>query len=434
MFSKKLYAEVYNLIMTLLIFLATAILIQKLLLQHLSAWSFVLYCSPCFTVYFAGRLLHKKKSLFAIPIGIAASLALSAIPIYLSFELSIFPFIAFALVPILTSVLFTMAYVSGPNAMGSSRFVSGLIIFIGGILVGGAHAENYRDFLNTSAIIFLIAGLFAFNRENLREASKQSTMTSKGFFPPGMRKSNAIMIIAMVAVGFVIANFERLRNFIVEAAKFVLRTIFMIIYKIMQLLAGGEGSGADGAGGDFNPFPGGKTRTPNPIIETIVQIVVIIAIVAAALFVLYILIKTIRKLIKNLPDWLRRLFDKLNSVNDETYIDETEDLLGKGGLRQELKKSLSDLWDRITYRPARFEDMPDNRSKVRFVFKNLLKRVTYGKQHLLSKTPNELSEEANKVIGENTYDFIQAYNRARYDSRDVPDKDAELAKRILRKL
>ena len=106
----------------------------------------------------------------------------------------------------------------------------------------------------------------------------------------------------------------------------------------------------------------------------------------------------------------------------------------KGGFRKELAKNISDLWDRITYRPPKFDDFPDNRSKVRFVFKLLLKRISTNKSHLLSLTPNELAEEANRELREDSGEFMQAYNRARCDANDVPDSDAELARKILRKI
>jgi hypothetical protein len=149
------------------------------------------------------------------------------------------------------------------------------------------------------------------------------------------------------------------------------------------------------------------------------------------LFALYRLIK---KIIHNLPSWLQSLLDKLKNDESEDYIDETEDLLGKGGFRKELAKNISDFWDRITYRSPRFDDFPDNRSKIRFVFKQLLKRLSSDKSHLLSQTPNELTEEANLVLREDTTEFMQAYNRARYDHNDIPDSDAELARKILRKI
>jgi hypothetical protein len=78
--------------------------------------------------------------------------------------------------------------------------------------------------------------------------------------------------------------------------------------------------------------------------------------------------------------------------------------------------------------------MPDNRAKVRFVFKQLLKRLSLGKSYLLSNTPNELVSEANFVLKEDTEEFIQTYNRARYSDSDVSDSDAELAKTILRRI
>jgi len=56
------------------------------------------------------------------------------------------------------------------------------------------------------------------------------------------------------------------------------------------------------------------------------------------------------------------------------------------------------------------------------------------KQQVYSDGLYELTEEANRVLREDSRDFIEAYNRARYDSRDIPDEDAQLARKILRKL
>jgi hypothetical protein len=433
MVRKRLYNEARNLVMTLFILLTTAILISKILLSHLPPWFGVMYMSPCFLAYFAGRFFHRKRPAYAILAGIATALALSAVPISLAYSTHYLQIIAFILIPILTFVLFIMLFITGPNPVGSGRFMSGLAIFAAAILSGGAHAENYKAFLNATAIIFLVAGLFTFNRENLRDAAKQDPRSSKWHFPPGMRRSNTMMLVCMVGLGFILANIEKLKIFVIEAAKFVVRTFFAILYYILKLLGGGGGPAGGDTGGD-PLFMGGEARTPNPIIEMIVRIIVIIVIVVASILVAYLLFKGIRKFIHNLPAWLERLLSKLMAGSEDGYIDETEDLLGRGELRKELMKNFSDFWNRITYRPPKFEDMPDNRAKVRFVFRHLLKRLSEGKHHLLSRTPNELTEEANRVLREDSRDFIEAYNRARYDSRDIPDEDAQLARKILRKL
>lgn len=434
MMRKRLYSDIYNFVMMLMIFVASAVLIQKGFWGHLDPWIGVLYCSPCLISYIAGRLLHRKKPIISILAGILLTFALSAVPMMLVLEVNIYAIVGLILIVPGTFSMFMMPFVYGSSIMGSARFITGVVIFLVSIIVGGAYSQSYKPTLNTLAVLYLVAGLFTFNRENLRDAAKFSQKSSgKQKYPPGMRRNNILMLSIMIVLGFLIANINKLKDFIVKAAKFIALQILRLIYFIINLMAG-EGGGAGGPSTGFPGFMDGGAKKPNPIIELIVRIIVIIIIIVAAFLLLFALYRLIKKIIHNLPSWLQSLLDKLKNDESEDYIDETEDLLGKGGFRKELAKNISDFWDRITYRSPRFDDFPDNRSKIRFVFKQLLKRLSSDKSHLLSQTPNELTEEANLVLREDTTEFMQAYNRARYDHNDIPDSDAELARKILRKI
>jgi len=430
----RLYSEIYNFIMMLMIFVASAVLIQKGFWGHIEPWTGVLYCSPCVAAYIAGRLLHGRNPVLSILSGILLSFALSAIPIMLVWEANIYAIIGFVLVIPGTFAMFMLPLAHGSAIMGAGRFITGLVIFLIAIITGGAYSDLYKPTLNTLAVLFLVAGLYTFNRENLRDAAKFNLPSSRRCkYPPGMRRNNILMLSVMIAAGFFVANIGKLKDFVIAAAKFIALQILRLIYFIVNLMAG-EGGGGAGTSAGFPGFMEGGAKGPNPIIELIVRIVVIVIIVCATFLLLIVIYRFIRKAVQNLPSWLQSLLEKLRNDESEDYIDETEDLLEKGGFRKELARNISDFWDRITYRPPRFDDFPDNRAKIRFVFKQLLKRLTVNKSHLLSLTPNELTEEADRALREDTKAFIQAYNRARYDINDVPDSDAELARKILRKI
>jgi hypothetical protein len=354
----------------------------------------------------------QEKLFLVIPAGLIVCAVLSLIPILLTWEVSILSAIAYVLIPILTIVVFCMPYITGHNLIGSGRFMSGLVLFIAGIFFGGAHGESYTAFTNTAAIIFLIAGLFTFNRENLRDATKQGEAASRVRFPPGMRRNNIIMLVILIILGIVIANFESLRVFAADAVIYIIYLIVQFMLWLGSLMGIGGGGGGEGTAGEQPPL-GGEAHQPNPLIEMIVHIIVIAIVVAAVLLIIFALVKAIRKLLTDMPDWLKRLLNRLSSEGDQSYIDETEDLLEKGGLRKEIAKNLSNLWDNLTYRAPKFEDMPDNREKVRFVFKHLLKRVYLRKRSVISSTPIELTDDANKATHVGTEDFIEAYNQAR---------------------
>jgi hypothetical protein len=66
---RRLNNEIYNAVMTFFIFIAAAILIQKLLLVNLAPWVGVLSCLPCFLAYFAGRAMYRKSCFWSFPPG-----------------------------------------------------------------------------------------------------------------------------------------------------------------------------------------------------------------------------------------------------------------------------------------------------------------------------------------------------------------------------
>lgn len=436
MTRNRLFNELYAFLMTLMVFVAATLLIQKGLWIHLSPWIGLIYCSPCLLVaYPVGRILHGRRPILSLIAGILLSVAVSMIPIKLIWEPNIFIVIGSLLIIPGTFMVFLIPFVNGAFIAGPSRFIVGLIIQLAAVITGGENSEIYKPALNIIAIMYLVFGIFTINRENLRDATKYgTTSTGKRAYPPGMRRNNILMISAIIIISLIIANIKAVKGFVVGAVKFIILKIFEILYFILKILAGGGGPAGDSTGGGFEGFMGAEAREPNPIIEIIVRVVIVLVLIAAVVFVIFALYNAIKKLFRNLPGWLDALLSRLRSDENTNYIDETEDLLGKGGLRKELSKNISDFWNRLTYRPAKFEDMPDNRAKVRFVFKQLLKRLSLGKSYLLSNTPNELVSEANFVLKEDTEEFIQTYNRARYSDSDVSDSDAELAKTILRRI
>lgn len=432
MTSKKLYRETYNFLMTALIFLAVTTLFQKLLLKDLAPWVGVLYFTPCFLAYPLGRFLHGKRPLIAVPIGLFSSLAFSAIPILLSWQVGILTIICYALTPVFTFILFNMVYISGGTLVGSKRYIGGIIIFLINAFFKGAHYESYATFVNVAAFIFLVAGLITFNRENLRDATSHGSSSSTTRFPPGMRKNNIILVTVIIVLGLMIASIKSLSTLAADAVIFIIFLIvslFNLIGKFMGI--GGTGEPPTGSS---EPMMGGEIKDQNPIIEMIVQIVIILIIVAAIAGLLYGLYKLIKNLIKHMPDWIARILGKYDSAHDETYIDITEDLLDKGGFRKEISKNWRSFLDRITYRQPHFDDLPDNNAKVRFVFKALLKRMKQKEVYTNTKTPIELTPAAQPLTGADTDDFIHAYNEARYSNAPIPDDDAKLAKKLLRKL
>lgn len=300
---KRLYSEVYNMLMTLFIFMAAAVLIQKLLLVSTDPWMGVLYLSPCFLAYFLGRFLHGRKLLIALPVGLIVLAALALIPIKLTWEISIFSVIAYVAIPILTFILYNMPYISGRKLIGAKRFVGGLLLYMGCLLFKGSHYESYTSFVNIAMLIFLVFGLFAFNRENLRDAAKQGEEGDKMIFPPNLRRNNSIMLSAIILFGFAAANVAFLRNMARGVMNFFLGILKAIIAFIVKMTGRGDDLiPQEEEPGEFTGMVGDMPATQDSFIQKLIDILILIVLIIAILLILYFILKKMKNILAKLPE------------------------------------------------------------------------------------------------------------------------------------
>lgn len=433
MTQRKPFRELYNFIMNALMFLALAVLFQKVLLRDLAPWQGVLYFLPCFLMYPMGRILHSKKPLLAVPIGFFASLLVSLFPILLSWEVGILTIICYILTPVATFIFFTSAYISGGSLIGSRRYITGIGIFLLGAFFKGAHYQSYTLFINISAVLFLVAGLLTFNRESMRDATRHGASVGASRLPPGMRRSNLILVVSLIIIAFLLASVKSLKTLVADIIILIIFAIMAVINFIGKIMGLG-GDGAPEGGGDVGFPMGDLAKTQNPVVEMIVKAIITVILIALALGIIYAIAKLISSLISNMPGWLANFFGKFDHAQDDSFTDLTEDLLDKGGLRKEISKNLRKFFDRMSYRPPRFDSLPDNTAKLRFVFKAVLKDMQQKQADTITKTPNELTAQVEPLAKESTDAFIEAYNIARYSKSDPSDEAAKLAKKILRRV
>ena len=127
-------------------------------------------------------------------------------------------------------------------------------------------------------------------------------------------------------------------------------------------------------------------------------------------------------------DWVRGLFRTKEILEYEDDVERTADLksvLAEGGKRA--RKWLG----RLREKPERFEDMPDDRYRLRFAYKALLKSGRVA-GWIPSATPKEVG---GKMETQALKDMTEAYCAARYDlEKDVTPEQAETARAAMQVL
>lgn len=427
---QRMSREIRTLLLSASLLLPFSVLIQKLLLQDLAPWTGVLWISPCFLAHIIGRILYGKNPKLALPIGILSSLAVSAIPMIATFQWNMANLLAYVLIAIFTCILFAVTYLMGTQRLDSKRFFAGLILFLLASPEIGAHAATYRPVVNTGATLFLIWGLFLFSRGNLQDATRHGSTGGTVRLPPGMRPNNSIFVLILTLMGLLVANFESVKAFVSKVLMGILKLIAILYDLLGHMVAipfGGELPSAE------NPFAGGA-KEQNPLLELIARILMLLIAAAIGCFILYSIARALARFFRKLPGWMDALLDRFRAREETSYIDETESLFEKGTLARELSKRLRSLLQRASARPLRFDQLPDNRAKVRFVFRRFLIRSTAKGHKINGQTPTELTEDLSSIAGSEAAEFIRSYNQARYSPFAIPDEDAERAKRLMKHL
>ncbi len=431
------FNEIFNALMCGAIAFAAFALMEIVFTPlHLRPWGGVLRMLPCLAAYPLGRIIRRVNPKIAIGVGIAASVLISAIPLALMFRADLAWSLMVIVTVIMTFTLFIIPFINGSNLMHPTQFIGGMLVFGADVLIMKFSGVDYlAGYINTVGVIVLCAGLFVMNRENLRIETSPDGRRTK--FPSGMRFSNSIFILVFIAIAFILANLGTLKQFFVELVISISAGILIFIDWIgglMGISAPTEGS-SDGAGTVDLGLPGDYTTESEGVqlFWEIVMWVIIVALCIAAVFIII-------HFAKNFSDRISSFFSKLFAIKPEevAYVDETEDLADKQKFNLELKKRFKKIAGKLK-RPPRFEDMPTNREKVRFTYKRILTRMMSRSYSSVTKTPIELAPSVSSSISTRREkipvdEFMDIYNRARYSREEIADEEAEVARKLNRRV
>jgi len=377
-----------------------------------------LRCWPlllCFLAGFFGRAFPRLKiPALAVSVLFAEGVMLLIWPSFRPLDI-----VYLALAAVVGAVLYLLG-LRGEEPFPPRLAVATLIIYLGSsvyFLVGDAAIRDFQPVCWCGLVSFCLA-LYSFNTASLHTGVHNAKGGESMAIPSGIRGKNLRLLTAFLIVALLIGSLGILHTALAATGRFALYGVKTVIDFMAGLSEGGGPAAAPAA----TPEP--EELTDNSIADIAedgdptfaIVYGVLLALFALVFFLLaYGFIREGRKggFGRRLARWAKNLFQTKEVLEYEDDVERTGDL--RSALRERAEQARS--WARkLREKPERYEDMPDERMRLRFVYKALLKsgRVEGWRS---SATPKEVGEALETPA---LRKLTAAYAGARYDLEKEP--------------
>ncbi len=292
----------------------------------------------------------------------------------------------------------------------------GVEAFVGAILGEGYHrlyAQTATAAIRPLGVFWMLAVIWIaayFHARSLNESRGRKT-------PRRVMIFNIVTAAVFTLAVLVIYHIDAVRDAVATVLVGILY-LFGLLSELMAMLLGsqeptGENTGEGGmdiaAALDADPH---KENLFDIIFMRFMLVVVIILLVIAAVFLTWQLIKFIRHLIRKMNGFLNSW-----EATNQSYTDEQEDLMNAAIFRQEMAERAERIRQRFRRRP-RLEELPDDRTRIRTLYRWMLERSARKGEYNAAQTSEEfLSRQYADGMGAA---FARAYDKARYSGHE-PD-------------
>ena len=384
-------------------------LIERLMRQDWAWYSRVLACWPillCWAVGLAGRKLESLR----IPL-LAAALVLAAAvmaPFLRSFG---FWEIAFRVLALAPGAGLYLVGLKGDEPFPPRFAVGGMLVYLLEVLRHGGDPQGTA--LCWCGLVALMLTLYSFNTASVTAGVHNVKGGETMSLPAGIRGKNLALLTGFLLICLFVANIGFLRTAASAVWQFIWGGISAFFKWVTNL-----GTTSPSAPPPTEYVPDVQTMHPIEIEEEGSGIfVTIYGVFWGIVCVLFFLLAYgVAREGKN-GGALRRLTDALRRLMRTRQVLEYEDDVEQADLKTIVKKqreAVRKFWKKVTVRKRRFSDMQDDRSRVRYAYRALI-RSKYGEDWTPDTTPAELGKQQGR---ETLRRLTDTYNQVRYD----PDK------------
>ncbi len=426
--------EVINFVMALIFVIPLGVLIEQMC--HYPLYSHCLIPAVSVFGFLMGRISMTK------PMGVA--MALSGVGAVVSTVAALLLCSGTTLITVLITLLtlfFSLFFFFSARKAGYAVYapmaVSGILLHILVLIccTGFEWDSTVTNFVSIIAIVYFLLTLYAFSAKGLRRSMHRGTGSKRVTYPAGMQMGNFFLVTGFVIIAAFISNIYPIFQVFSAGFSYVIRFIISLFAFFIGLFER-RSYGYDVEEGVSETVAEDSILNAEPKGEAswITTAVEIFAFVIVLLVLLYMAVKIFHKLRESgvkLPGWLRDLRDKFAPVQDEDFVDETENLFDAKQMLKDTGNRLKNTLKKIRERPQKIDDFPDNRMKVRFTYQQMLKSVIRRTPKATAMTPNEVLKA--EYPGEEDFtEFMAYYNKARYSEEPIPDDAIDCAKGILK--
>ena len=392
-----------------------------------------LLCWPIlltFPVGLAVRSLQKRKlPLLIVSVLLAEALTAVQFPSYAALDI-----VYLLLAGVLAAVLFLLG-LRGEEAFPGKLAVASLLVYVVACVHFFRSGYDLRDVqpLCWCGLAAFTLSLYSFNAASLYTGVHNARGGETMAIPSGIRGRNMLLLTGFLLVAMLIGSLGVLHRALNGAWHGFLAGV-AAVFRFFASLSGDSEMKAP-------PTP---TPTPEPEVTanigamvpdgdpTFITTYAILLCALAAVFAILTILFSRRENrgggAHKFADWVRGLFKTKQILEYEDEVERTDDLRT---LFAERRKKARSWLQRLRERPEKFEDMPDDRLRVRFAYKALLKsgRIEGWSP---AATPNEIASGAESEAYRKLTD---AYNGARYDlEQEVPPEAANTAQEAMKRL
>lgn len=423
----KIVLAVLNLLLGAFLAFGLLFLLERLLRQPWAWYSRVVPCWPillCWAFGLAGRRLEALR----IPL-LAAALVAAALVMGLCLRDFGFWEIAFRFLALVPGAGLYMVGLRGDEPFPPRFAVGGLLVYLLEVLRHGA--EPGAAALCWCGLAALLLSLYSFNAASVTAGVHNVKGGETMSLPAGIRGKNLALLTGFLLICIFIANIGFLRS----GASAVWQFIWGGISAALKWIAG------LGTTSEYAPPPSAEPTEPQHTFD-MTQVaedgsgifVTIYGVFWGIVCVLFFLMAYgLAREGKN-GSALRRLTDALRRLMRTRQVLEYEDDVEQADLKTIVKKqreAMRRFWKKVTVRRRKFADMQDDRSRVRYAYRALI-RSRYGEDWTPGTTPAELGRMQGKDA---LRDLTETYNRVRYDpDKPIPPDSGDLAARAVKEM
>lgn len=303
-----------------------------------------------------------------------------------------------------------------------------LAYFAASLIFPYVHAwQPYSRWINGAGFVFFVWTAWTTNKAKLRQE------TRTGAVVPSLRRKNALLLFGTLAAITALGSYS------------LLARMWGAFWRgvrgwLARLFSGSrEPVGEQPMPAPIEPvLPVEPTEPREPtlfhvILEYVMWGAVLLLVCASAVLALIGLYRALRRWLPLLASWLAEWMDGFGPHGGgEGVVDEKSSLFDLDAAGERLRGRLRRWTDRLRGREPKWEQLRDNRERVRYLFRSAVFRaVAAGYVFRRTDTPEETGNKwrTHARLSEQDSDLlIDLYNRARYGNGAIDDEEAERAR------